>query len=332
MTSNIRPLAAPSARPQIFRRDRLLLVILILLCAAGLVGIAKSTNWRDILSQITRLGAWQIAVLLGLSAINYLLRGLRWHLFVQSLDLHPRLLANLVHFLGGFAMSVTPGRVGELVRLRWLARDAGVSLDRAAPVLLGDRASDLAALAILLAGALGFATLSIHGALPIMLLAFGSAVVVTHPGLTAACVTLAYRACGRRAPRRFARLRAASRRLGRFARPQVFVPALLCGLIGWSAEAWAFHLLLGWFGADTGFATALAIFIFSTLAGGLTGAPGGLGGAEAAMVALLALDGTPIGTAVAATALIRATTLWFAVGIGILAFPFAERATAMRGK
>ena len=48
------------------------------------------------------------------------------------------------------------------------------------------------------------------------------------------------------------------------------------------------------------------------------------------MVALLALDGTPLGIAVAATALIRATTLWFAVGIGILAFPFAERASTTR--
>jgi len=332
MTSDIHTLSSPSPRARFFRRDRLILFALILLCGAGLVGIAEATNWRDIFGQIARLGTTQIAVLLALSAINYLLRGLRWHIFVQSLDLHPRFLANLIHFLGGFAMSVTPGRVGELVRLRWLARDADVSLERAAPVLLGDRASDLAALAILLAAALGFASLSIHGALPVTLLALGSALVATHPRLTAAAVTLAYRASGRRAPRRFARLRAASRRLGRFARPSVLVPALLCGLIGWSAEAWAFHLLLGWFGASTGFATALAIFIFSTLAGGLTGAPGGLGGAEAAMVALLALDGTPLGTAVAATALIRATTLWFAVGIGILAFPFAERATAMRGK
>ena len=77
-------------------------------------------------------------------------------------------------------------------------------------------------------------------------------------------------------------------------------------------------------GADIGFWTAAAIFTFSTLAGGLTGAPGGVGGAEAAMVALLGLQGIPLETSVPATLIIRVTTLWFAIGLGLLVFPFAE--------
>ncbi|QVL49596.1 MAG: flippase-like domain-containing protein [Thiocapsa sp.] len=45
--------------------------------------------------------------------------------------------------------------------------------------------------------------------------------------------------------------------------------------------------------------------------------PGGLGGAEAAMVALLVAGGTMFGTAVLATVICRAVTLWFAVVIGV---------------
>ena len=70
---------------------------------------------------------------------------------------------------------------------------------------------------------------------------------------------------------------------------------------------------------------AATIFTFSTLAGGLTGAPGGVGGAEAAMVALLSMQGVPLETSLPATAIIRVTTLWFAIGLGLLVFPFAER-------
>ena len=95
--------------------------------------------------------------------------------------------------------------------------------------------------------------------------------------------------------------------------------------IGWMAEGYAFHLLLVWMGADIGLGKAVAIFVFSTLAGGLTGAPGGVGGAEAAMIALLALDGIPMEVSVPATAIIRVTTLWFAIGIGMAVFPLAER-------
>ena len=103
------------------------------------------------------------------------------------------------------------------------------------------------------------------------------------------------------------------------------VLAGILGLVGWYAEGYAFHLLLAWMGADIGLAKAVAIFVFSGLAGGLTGAPGGVGGAEAAMIALLTLEGVPLEASLPATAIIRVTTLWFAIGIGLLVFPVAER-------
>ena len=43
------------------------------------------------------------------------------------------------------------------------------------------------------------------------------------------------------------------------------------------------------------------------------------------MVALLALQGVPLEIAVPATLIIRVTTLWFAIGIGFLIFPMAEK-------
>jgi uncharacterized protein (TIRG00374 family) len=133
-----------------------------------------------------------------------------------------------------------------------------------------------------------------------------------------------YRVIGRW-PRLFARGRRAARALGRFTSPAILLPATTLGLIGWLAEGYAFHLLLVWMGADIGFWAAVAIFIFATLAGGLTGAPGGVGGAEAAMVALLLLQNVPLEVALPATLIIRVTTLWFAIVIGLAVFPFAER-------
>jgi uncharacterized protein (TIRG00374 family) len=54
------------------------------------------------------------------------------------------------------------------------------------------------------------------------------------------------------------------------------------------------------------------------LAGAISFMPGGLGGAEAVMVALLMWKGMAGADAVAATVLIRLATLWFAVAIGAL--------------
>ena len=43
------------------------------------------------------------------------------------------------------------------------------------------------------------------------------------------------------------------------------------------------------------------------------------------MVGLLTLEGVPLEVSVPATLIIRLTTLWFAIGIGLAVFPFAER-------
>ncbi len=304
-------------------RDIGLLAVLFAFVIAGLAGLAAATGWAETKAQLLALSAGQILALLGLSLVNYLIRGVRWHIFAGRLGLPTSALQDLRHFLGGFAMSVTPGRIGELIRMRWLRRETGWAVERTAPLALMDRASDLAAMGLMLGGAVALSAGGIALAVPVAALALLTAFAVTRPHLLAALVTLTYRGFGR-FPRLLARLRRAARSLSVFTSGPVMAMALTLGLIGWFAEGVAFHLLLMWLGADIGLAKATAIFTFSTLAGGLTGAPGGVGGAEAAMVALLSLEGVPLEVSVPATAVIRLTTLWFAIAIGLAVFPLAE--------
>ncbi|MEZ5777853.1 MAG: lysylphosphatidylglycerol synthase transmembrane domain-containing protein [Paracoccaceae bacterium] len=305
-------------------RDKAVIAGLLALFMLGLVGLAAATGWEETRAQIARLSLWQGAVLLALSLVNYFLRGLRWHLFARRLGLPTGLSQDMRHFLGGFAMVVTPGRVGELVRMRWLRRETGWSFERSAPLALVDRASDLAAMALILALSAALAAGGVSGAVPVAILALAAAFVATRPRLLTGLITLAHRLVGR-VPRLFGRLRAAARSLDRFSGAAVLGGALGLGIVGWLAEGYAFHLLLGWMGSGIGLWKAILIFVFATLAGGLTGSPGGVGGAEAAMIALLSLDGVPMEVSIPATAIIRVTTLWFALLIGMAVFPLAER-------
>jgi len=180
---------------------------------------------------------------------------------------------------------------------------------------------------LILAAGIALSAGGIAMAMPVAALALAAAFIATRPKLLAYCVTLLYRAVGL-FPRIMARIRTAARSLTVFSSGPILTTALALGLIGWVAEGYAFHILLMWMGTDIGLAKAVAIFTFSTLAGGLTGAPGGVGGAEAAMVALLSLEGVPLEVSIPATAVIRLTTLWFAILIGLAIFPIAERMSA----
>ena len=317
-----RPPRRPRPAPK--WRDRAVLFGLLALVVVGLLGAAAATGWAETWAQLRKLSLWQFALLLALSLVNYGLRGLRWHLFVRRLGLAVTLPRSFLHFFAGFAMTVTPGRIGELVRLRWLNRETGRPMIALTPLALVDRAADLAATALLLGAALAFSASGIKGGLPVTFVALTAAYIATRPRLLARIITLAYRILGR-APRLFAKARAAARSLTAFAHGGTLAQAGLAGVLGWAAEGAAFWLLLHWMGADVGLATAIAIFIFSAIAGGLTGAPGGLGGAEAAMIALLSLQGVGLDVSIPATAIIRVTTLWFAILIGLALFARAEK-------
>lgn len=312
------------AHPTRRGRDMLFLGVLFALMLFGLLGLAAATGWDETKAQLAKLTPTHITILLGLSLLNYLLRGFRWHLFARRLGLPTTLTQDLRHFLGGFAMSITPGRVGELIRMRWLRRETGWAIERSAPLVLMDRASDLTAIALILGISVSLTTTGITGALPVTLLAIVLALIATRPALLSALVTYAHRIIGRW-PRLFGRIRLAAKSLKQFSGAATILPALGFGLIGWLAEGYAFYLLLDWLGAEVGLAMAIAIFVFATLAGGLTGAPGGVGGAEATMIAILSMKGVPLDISLPATAIIRITTLWFAIGIGMAVFPFAER-------
>ncbi len=297
---------------------------LFVLTAVGLVGLAVATGWQETVDAISRLSVTGFLLLLALSLVNYGFRGLRWHLFGRALGLPTTVAQDMRHFVGGFAMSVTPGRVGELVRMRWIRRETGWPFERTAPLVLVDRAADLVAMAVLMAAALAISAAPVGGAIPVIALALLVAVLATRPEMLRGFATLTYRATGW-FPRLFARIRAASKSLTAFQSPSVLAGATLLGIVGWAAEGYAFYLLLDWLGADVSVSFAIAVFLFSTLAGGLTGAPGGVGGAEATMIGLLMIEHIPLEISIPATLIIRVTTLWFAVLLGLIVFPFAER-------
>jgi len=265
-----------------------------------------------------------ICGLLGLSALNFAARALRWHSSVRHLGLCTGLWINLRHYLAGLAMVMTPARIGEVIRLRWLQQRTGWPIARTAPLLLLDRAADLVALAVLLA-------LSAMVSRPPSMLAWPLAVsacvlgcAILQPAIWTRGLSLVG-PLARAGPRLYGRLRTAARGLEQFCAPGVIASGLGLGLAGWFAEGVAFHLVLCWLDQDLGLPVAVSIFAISTLAGGALGTPGGLGGAEVRMVALLTAHAVPVEVSLAGTALIRLTTLGFATALGAMFLPFAER-------
>lgn len=307
----------------------------VVLAVVGFVAaLAALALWRgvdEIVAHILAVPGWVIAALLGLSLFNYGLRAVRWHSFSLALGVTPPFGPNAAIFIGGFALTTTPGKAGEALRLWLLEKAYGYSYRRVTPLFVGDRLSDMLAILLLcVAGVGAFSdyagwTFAIAGGMALLMVPF------LRPASLDWLMNRLWGLSGRRAPRLFAKLRAALRGTARLFSPRLFGWGLALALVGWLAEAWSFQILLAVLGAEVTFAQAMFVFTFALIAGTLAMLPGGLGGTEAVMLALLTSLGIDFDRAIAATAIIRLTTLWFSTALGFAVLPWPLR-LARRGR
>jgi glycosyltransferase 2 family protein len=296
-------------------------VVFVMAMAAAGIWFGLEEVWHRMLT----LNPAVLGGLLALSLVNYMLRAWRWYIYGQHLDIQVSRRRTALYYFAGFAMTTTPGKLGEALRLWFLERCHGYRYDRTAPLLIGDRMGDAVAVVVLcLTGISAFGaaysagTLIATGVLVLVLL------LLLRPHLPLRGVLLVYGLVGRW-PRLFGAARGVVRKTSRLLDPKVFALTSLMGVIGWLCEAFALYWLLTDLGADITLQQSIFVFAFAMLVGAVSMLPGGLGGTEATMFALLSLLNVPADTALAATMIIRLTTLWFAVGLGFIALPAAFR-------
>ncbi|MCF8507047.1 MAG: flippase-like domain-containing protein [Caulobacter sp.] len=301
---------------------RVLIGVLAFVALFVLAGAAMGGG--AVLDHLAGLDAGLIAGLLALSLTNYGLRLIRWQVFSHALDIRLGWGRAGLYYVAGFALTVTPGKMGEALRL-WLMRRDGIPYETSASVLIGDRLSDSGAVLLLcLAGASAFAG-HLAGVAVLGLVVGGVTILFLRPAVLLSLINRLHGVAGRRHARLFGRVRMALRRMRALASWKVYGGTLVLAVIGWAAEAAELWWLLRHMGSPISPEAALFVFCFAMVAGAVALLPGGLGGTELGMVGLLAVLGVPLDAAIAATAVVRVTTLWFAVGLGFAALPPALR-------
>jgi uncharacterized protein (TIRG00374 family) len=299
---------------------RHLLLFVIFLSTLGYVAFSLWSGWRDVVEAVVRIGWWGTLVALTLSLANYLLRFLRWQMYLSSLGHRIAVLPSLRIYFAGFALTVTPGKAGEGIRSVFL-RPHGVTWPQSLAAFFAERYSDLIAV-VVLAGA-GFWIYPAARPVLIALAAFmaGVSTLLLRPDWIARLRQVARRLLPASFGKGIEALAATAQNFAGFFRWRLFALGLVLALLAWGAEAVAFYYVTGLAGGKIGLPVAVFIYAFAMLVGAISFLPGGLGGAEVTMVGLLVLNGVPEAQAVAITVFVRLATLWFAVLLGLLALP-----------
>jgi uncharacterized protein (TIRG00374 family) len=308
-----------------------LLPRILLGVAAGVAVYVAFSVWADARSVGQALASftWSAALAgVGLALTNYLVRFLRWQYYLRVLGLSVPSGESLLVFLGGFALTVTPGKLGEAIKAFLLRESRGIPAARTAPIVIAERFTDL--LGLLLLTGVGVFTFDVDR----RFLAAGAALigvgllVVSVESIAKLALRVAARVPG---------VRAVAPKLEEFylstaalLRPAPLVIAVAIAIVAWACECLAFWLIVrGFPGAAVALRAAVFIYATMTVAGALSFLPGGLGVTELGMLELLGKLGTGTGRSVAAAAtfITRACTLWFAVLVGLVALLIFARRT-----
>ena len=289
------------------------LLLLIILAVLVFVGVAGYGDFRETFGNLSQFPMAYLLGALGLAAVNFALRYLRWSYYLNVLNIRVSLGLNCLVFLSGLAMSITPGKAGEFLKSYLLRDRAAVPVASSAPVVVMERLTDV--ISVVLLAAIGLASLPLYllQVLAVMLLLCGGALVLF---------------ASRRGSRIFdlpvlrrwrTDLQASHDGLRRLAAPKVMALAVLLGAGAWLSEGMALWLILRGLQSGIPITQAQPIYAAATLVGAVSALPGGLVGTEGSMIALLQQSGVGRAAASSGTLLVRLATLWFAVAVGLVA-------------
>ena len=302
----------------------------LLLGFLALSGVAAlSSNLDAVLAALAQISFAQVLGLLALASAAFTLRTLRWLLYSRAQGVRVPLADNALVYLGGFALGATPGRVGEVVRLFLLRRGWGYPYRRTAPLLIADRLNDINTLALLMVVGISYVLQEAALILLALALVVGLNLALRCPAPVLRMVGALHLASGRRKPRLAAAMRRLLRRVSGTFAPGTQLAASLLSLLAWGAECTSLYWILDSLATSTGTGTgidiraAFAIHATASLVGALSMLPGGLGGFEATCLALLLWQGVPAPEAVVATAVLRVTTFWYSLLLGMPALAWA---------
>jgi len=296
----------------------------VLLGVGVMLGLTFLADFRAAIEALSRFNVLYLPLILGLTFINYTLRFIKWHYYLRLIKVQLPLKESFRIFLSGLAMSITPGKAGELLKSLLLKELTGTPVSRTAPVIFAERLTDGFGLIILSLTGMAMFKHGTEVLLFISLILAVMVVIIKTPRLHRLFIGLCSRVpVARKFTGVFEILFSSA---GELMAIKPFLLAISISVISWGFESVAFYLVFIGLGFKVSFVAAAFTLAFSSIVASVSMLPGGLGAAETSIMGLLVkVVGVPAGTAAVATIIIRFCTLWFGVTIGLLAIASNRR-------
>ncbi len=298
--------------------------ILLSLASAGLIYLAFSFygNFTEVLSAFEKFNWLLLPLLLFLSFSNFFSRFLKWDYYLNLIGAKIKKIDSFSIFMTGLIMSITPGKVGELLKAYLVKEINNTPVSKTAPIILMERITDFVSLMII---ALIGAYLFNYGrtiVIGVSIFFFLLIIIMSKRKFALKIITKLEKVNFLK--KHLSTIHQAYESSYIMLRPVPLFYMTLLSLISWGLECLGYYIILVNFGIDVSYLWAAFSYAFATIVGAISMLPGGLGVTEGSLTFMIIKNGYSKDLAVASTFIIRIVTLWFAVLVGIIAVAFYQ--------
>jgi len=225
--------------------------------------------------------------------------------------------------MSGLIMSVTPGKVGELLKSYLVKEITNEPISKTAPIIFAERITDFVSLLIIaIVGAYIFdygGEITIGVALFFLVII----VIISNKRLALPIINLFEKI--KFLEKYLHNIHTAYTSSNQLLKIKPLLLMTFVSLISWGFECLGYYFILLNFQIDFGLIWASFSYSFATIIGAISMLPGGLGVTEGSLTFMLIQENISKDVAVATTFIVRVVTLWFAVIVGIISVSFYQK-------
>lgn len=285
---------------------RLLALVILLGVAVYIYFLSSSEDGIGLKEKIADLSMKSLIFPVALSLVSYILRFLRWRLILNQFGHNLAIRNDLVCYLSGFALTMTPGKSGETIRSAFLLQ-AQVPIQASLSAFVIERSLDLLVVGLL-------ATLLFFSPL-ITLMLFLSA-LTTISFIASRFAVREDEHCNPHLPSVLLRLLNMLSQASVALKPKPIAIYALLGCGAWVAQGLGFYYIVCIFTHNIEMFSAISTYCAGLFIGAASLIPGGIGVTEGSLSWLLQSQGIDQNSAILSALISRGCTLWLAVAIG----------------
>ena len=271
----------------------------------------------EVYAQLNKMDTNYLPIILLLIPLCWIVLFTRWNLLLKNSNVYVPVKDNLKIYLSGFALSITPGKVGELIKSQLLKNKFGIPREKTAPIVLVEQLYNI----------IGIIGVSILG---IWYFEFGTQIILIAASLLGITLILI---SSKRLFDKFLTLLSRIKFLSQYTsafsnsydvlrkstRGWVVVYASALSIAFWLIESVIAYFVLLSFGVNhIEFLSVITTYTSSIILGVASFLPLGIGVVEGSLAGFFTLQGVDVSVALTLVIFIRIFTRWIAVSVGFV--------------